>query len=384
MLGILSFRRLPFPCSARTDRPLGGLRISNPEEAEGILSGQQKGYAYRRDGCPNADGLSEPLRLLHEAESLLLVAQGQSALTAVAITLLQPNCRVLLGQTDLRWHSNHDDKHLGYLGHCDSKGTVTDRDAWSAALASRPSMVVVETIANPTMQVADIAWLAEACRNVNCLLVVDNTFATPLLCRPMVLGADIVIESLTKLVSGHSDAMLGSIACSNAIANRNRPIASNLGLAPNPLDCWLTRRGLATLPLRFQRASDNALAWHVCVRSIPRYPKWSILAWILILSFVGRDINLENGRVTCWRFISMQPARESNHSWRHLHPHVPFCATLGDIQTTISHPASTSHRLATADELQSIGVSRGTIRISCGIEETAILLEHFEQALNRM
>ena len=138
---------------------------------------------------------------------------------------------------------------------------LADTGAVRQALAERPVRAVwVETPTNPLLSVVDIAAAAQACREAGALLVVDNTFATPILDRPLEVGADLVMESLTKMIGGHSDVTLGSVSGTVDLLNQITAAVSIWGLAANPFDCWLAARGLATLTLRMQAASTNAAA----------------------------------------------------------------------------------------------------------------------------
>lgn len=355
--------------------------IESPEEADAILGNSRYGYAYRRDHHPNADSLAEPLRQLHEAEAVLLTAQGQSALTALAVTLLSPGAKVLIGEPIYGGTSTLLSSSFGAWGLDCRSIPIGCRESWEKAMSPSPTMVIVETIANPTMRVADIEWLAQLCKRHGCLLVVDNTFATPLLCQPLRLGADIVIESLTKLVGGHSDAMLGLIACQAELAERLRPILSNLGLTAQPLDCWLTRRGLATLPLRLDRACQNAMRLAEACENHSQIAKvdYPGLASHADSPLAARLFGDRFGHMLAIHFDGGVDRVEA--VMRRLQPRVPFCATLGDVVTTVSHPTSTSHRKATPAQLRAIGVSDGTLRVSCGIEDTDALVAHFLEAI---
>ncbi len=174
---------------------------------------------------------------LHRADHAILTAQGMSALAAVALAILQPDDEVLLGQP--------------VYGRCGVLFTqemtrwkvrakeipACDLNAWERSLSSRPKLAIVETITNPGMNVPDLSSIAKMCRAVGTILLVDNTFATPLLCRPLELGADLVMESLSKFVCGHSDAMLGLLCGTDRCWGRIRSTVSTFGLASSPLDC---------------------------------------------------------------------------------------------------------------------------------------------------
>jgi cystathionine beta-lyase/cystathionine gamma-synthase len=252
-------------------------------------------------------------------------------------------------------------------------------------------MVVLETITNPRLSVPDLQSIIQFVKSVSrdIVVMVDNTFATPVLCQPLSLGADLVMESLSKFVCGHGDVMLGMLAGTDAIWGRIRPVVSAFGLASSPLDCWLTTRGLATLPVRMKHASQLAmqlaakLEHHAALETVdypgltssPSYQtatsllkgRYGNMVTIHLKKVTGKDIN---------SLAQLFIERVSNV--------VPFCPSLGDAKTTLSHPASTSHRSYAAAELEKIGVHAGTLRFSCGLEEPDEVVLAIEKALDSL
>lgn len=192
--------------------PTSVWECSDPDQAGRMLGGQLPGYVYQRDGHPNADQLVSKCCELHRAEQAVVTSSGMAALSAAVLALLQAGDHVaisshLYGKSQLLLGSE-----CSRLGITSSLVDTCDLSAVASAMTPRTRMIVVETIANPLLQVADIAALAEIAHRNRSLLLVDNTFATPILCRPLVCGADLVLESITKMMNGHSDVMLGLLA----------------------------------------------------------------------------------------------------------------------------------------------------------------------------
>ncbi len=248
--------------------------------------------------------------------------------------------------------------------------TVDSRDLKQvrAALEKPAKALFVETMSNPLLAMADLPALAELAHERGCLFVVDNTFATPVLTRPLELGADCVVESLTKMIGGHSDVTLGVICGSgDQLAQINQTV-SIWGLASNPFDCWLACRGLATLPLRMRAASANAafLAnWLAEQAAVARviYPGRTdhadhTVACRLLSGGFGNMVSfeLEGGRDAVNRFMRQAKC-------------IPFSPSLGNTTTTCSHPGTTSHRYVSPAEKRRLGISDGMIRLSVGIED---------------
>lgn len=353
---------------------------ADPQQAAALLAGELPGYVYSRDGHPNADLLADKCRRLHAAQRAAVHASGMAALAAVAVAQLQQGDEVLLSQQLYGRTVQLFAGELARLGIAARLVDTADPPQVQAALGPRTRMLLVETIANPRLRVADIAVLADLVHARGARLVVDNTFASPLVCRPMELGADLVVESLTKIISGHSDVMLGLTCGSDATWTRMPVVQSAFGAVPSPFDCWLALRGLGTLGLRIQRACANAqaaaemLARHARVEGVdypglPEHPDHALAR----RQFAGQfgfmvTMHLAGGGAAAERFIA--GARR-----------ILFCPSLGDLSTTLSHPASTSHRLLSAEERAALGISEGTIRLSIGIEPTEAVLEALAEGL---
>ena len=203
--------------------------------------------------------LAQRIDALEGAEGGLVVGSGMAAVSAVLLGLCQTGDHVIgadqLYGRSLRMMS----EDLPRLGIATSLVDACDPGAVAAAIRPETRIVLIEVVSNPTIRIADLDAVAEVCAERGVLLVVDNTFTTPLGIRPFEHGADIVLHSVTKLLAGHSDATLGWVAAKDpALAERMRIFAVTTGMTPSPFDCWLAERGLATFALRYARAQDTA------------------------------------------------------------------------------------------------------------------------------
>ncbi len=342
--------------------------MRDPDDADAVLGGETPGFAYARDGHPNAEALAERCRQLHDAERGGVCASGMSALAAAVLAITKSGDHVLV--SDQLYG-----KSIRLLaGECARFGvgaTLVDTsclDKVASALATRPKLLVIETISNPQLRVADIAALSKLAHAQGTLLLVDNTFATPTLCQPLTWGADIVLESLTKMMNGHSDVVLGFLGGAASIWERVPSVISTWGLAASPFDCWLALRGLGTLEVRIERASANALAVaeflttqpavrEVFYPGLPSSSEYALARQFLSGGFGSMvTFTLAGGRAAATHFI------------RALSQAIPFAPSLGDLSTTLSHPESTSHRGHSPEERERLGIDGGTIRLSVGIE----------------
>jgi methionine-gamma-lyase len=250
---------------------------------------------------------------------------------------------------------------------------VTDAKAWD-----RPARVrYVETMANPGFPLADLSELAAT--KGDGLLIVDNTFASPALCRPLELGADLVCESATKYLNGHHDVMAGVVAGSDELVQRARAHQIEVGSVLDPFSAFLVRRGLKTLALRLERAGENALAvgqflegndriGRVLYAGLESYPQ-HVLARRQLDGFGGMlAFELEGGREAGERFMDA----------------LRLCAratSLGGVDTVLHHPASTSHRQFSPEQLADAGISAGLLRLSVGCEDADDIVADLDQAL---
>ena len=267
---------------------------------------------------------------------------------------------------------------------------AADLDAVGAALAAArsagapPAALIVETLSNPLLKVADLPALAGLAHAAGAALIVDNTFATPYLCRPLGLGADYVVHSATKYLGGHGDVLAGVIVTSAArrreLNEINKLVGANLG----PQEAWLVLRGIKTLPLRMQRQCENAAqiaAWlaahprvsHVNYPGLASHPQHALAARLLergqsgaMMSFDIRD----GDRARVFRFME---------ALRLVLP----ATTLGDVYSLVLYPAHSSHRALDPELRRRIGIGDGLVRLSAGIEDPADIIADLGQALAR-
>ncbi len=364
--------------------PAAVYRCDDPAQANAMLGGELPGYVYRRDGHPNADILAEKCRQLHGAERAAICGSGMSALAAVFLAHLATGDHVVVSDALYGRSVQLFTKEAQRLGIDSTIVDVCTIAALQAALRpQKTKLVVLETISNPLLRVADISAVAQATHAAGARLLVDNTFASPAICRPLELGADWVMESLTKIINGHSDVLLGLVCGQSANWDRMDFAISCWGLNSNPFDCWLTARGLGTMALRVERSSDNALAaakllvnelpeGAVHYPGLPEHPDHPLA----VRQFTGRfgsivTFTLPGGTPAATKFIQ--------HASR-----IPFSPSLGDLSTTLSHPESTSHRGLTPAERERLGIYGGTIRLSVGIESAEWVCESLQEGLSAL
>lgn len=351
------------------------------DQARDMLAGARPGYVYQRDRHPNADMFGEKCRQLHGAQRAVVTSSGMAALSAALLSQLVQGDHVLVSNQLYGRSSLLLTQELARLGIDSTEVDTTHLTATAAALTARTRLLVVETISNPLLRVADIAALAAIAHDRGAKLLVDNTFATPIFCRPLALGADFVLESVSKMMNGHSDVVLGLLCGWSRDWDRVPLVVSAWGLASSPFDCWLAGRGLATMPLRVARAAENALAaarflsgrpevQRVDYPGLPDHPDHEL---------ASRQFHGGCGTVVAFHLRGGQSAADAFIAASR---RIPFCPSLGEVSTTLSHPASTSHRGLSPEQRAVLGICDGTIRLSLGVESVEHVLESLTEGLS--
>ena len=378
-------RRTPFPGSATTPLvppivPSAVFVARDADQMNSIYEGQAQGFTYGREGSPNAELLATKIAALEGAETAFVTSSGMSAVAAIALGLLKAGDHIVAGNQLYGRTMRLVSQELPRLGFATDLVDATDAAAVERAIRPNTRLLLVEVVSNPLLRIPDVAALGALARSRGVLLVVDNTFPTPLAFHPMALGAHVVFHSITKMLAGHSDVTLGVVCSSRELGTPIREAIVTWGLNGSPFDCWLAERGMNTLELRVARSNANAaaladfLGQQPAVRRVfypgrTDHPDHAVARRLLGDQF-GNMVTFEiaGGRDTVNRF--MQALRS-----------IPFAPTLGDVSTIISHPGVTSHRGLTADAREALGIREGTIRVSVGVEALSLLEEEFGAAL---
>ena len=340
--------------------------------------GEHKGFEYARTRNPTRDALERNLAALEGAAHGFAFASGMAATDAV-LKLLSSGDHVICG--DNVYGGTHRIMTMVFERFGLDFSFVDTRDIGNveAALTERTKMVFVETPTNPMMRLTDLRAVGELCRARGLVLVVDNTFATPVLQRPIELGAELVVHSTTKYLNGHSDVVGGAVLTTrDDLAEQLGFIQNAAGAVPGPLDCWLTLRGTKTLPVRMaqhdrsgraiaQWAAEHPKVERVYYPGLPDHPQHELAC--RQMSGFGGMISLELG--------SLERARAVANGTRLF----ALAESLGGVESLIGHPASMTHASVPQAMREEMGLTDGLIRLSVGIEDTEDLIADLEQAL---
>ncbi|NUQ39355.1 MAG: PLP-dependent transferase, partial [Caldilineales bacterium] len=338
---------------------------------------------YARDGSPTPALLEEALTTLARGRYTTVFGSGMAAIAA-ALAVAAAGKRVLAAP-DLYGRTYHlMQSWLPGTGAEVRFANAQDHEGIAALLRDwQPHLLVLETLSNPLVKISDLPWLIAQAQAVGCKTLVDNTFASPYLCRPAELGAAFTVESLTKYINGHGDVTGGAVTCLEAGDHKALvEYRTAFGAVLDPQAAWLTLRGLRTLGLRLRQQCANAAALaafltvhpavaHVYYPGLSHHPGHALAGQM----FGGRGF----GGMLAFDLAEATRAR----AWQVMDRlHVAVAApTLGDIATLVSHPRTASHRNLTPAQAAAIGIGEGAIRVSAGIEHSDDLLADFRQAL---
>ena len=354
--------------------------FADAEACAAALNDPRAGYAYSRYRNPTTNALENALADLEGGSGAIATSSGMGAVNAVLLSQLRAGDHVIAQQclyggtfavfADLAARYGIE---VSYI-------SGRDPGELGAALRPRSRLLYLETIANPTAAVSDLPGLLAAARAAGLTSVVDNTFATPMLCRPIELGADIVIHSATKYLGGHDDVTLGIIVAAGAEQfGALWQHTTELGVAADPFAAWLTLRGLKTLALRMDRhcATAGFLARQLAVHPKVAAVHWPGLAGHPDHAVAARILSGFGGMLA----FDLAGGREAGLAFVEALRLAALAPSLGGAETLVLHPASTSHRQLDSAQLAAAGVGPGSIRVSAGLEHPDDLWADFAQAL---
>jgi cystathionine beta-lyase/cystathionine gamma-synthase len=337
------------------------------------------GYTYARIENPTADALAGAFAELHEAEAGFAFGSGMAAVHAAILSLVSAGDRIVCTRAVYGSTRALLDGVFGRLGVTVTYVDPTDHDAVEAALTAGPTrLLYAETISNPTIVVADLARLAELGHAHGAVVVVDNTFASPYLCQPLSLGVDLVVESATKWLSGHSDVIAGVVAGSRERMEAVRRVSIDTGGIVAPFSAFLVLRGLQTLHVRMDRHTRSAgtLADH-----LEAHPGVRSVAWPGSPSHPQAEVARRQLRAGGGMLAMDLGSREAAAAFIDGLNIPPVTATLGSVVTYAVHPPTATHRQLSEEQLLATGIPPGLVRVSVGLEDVDDLLGDVDQAL---
>jgi O-succinylhomoserine sulfhydrylase len=358
-----------------------GFVYDTAEEAEAAFKGDHKRYIYGRYGNPTVTAFEERLRLLEGAEVCKGTASGMAAVHAALICQLQAGDKVVASRAlfgSCHYIINELLPRFGVETHLVDG---TDYDQWEAAIGSDVTVTFLESPSNPTLEIIDIARVAELTHAAGGKLVVDNALASPVVQKPLSLGADVVIYSATKHIDGQGRSLGGAILGPTEIVEEKLSnIMRHTGPSLSPFNAWILLKGLETLDLRVERHSRNAHQVAVFLNNhsniskvlypgLATHPDYALAQKQMRDGGTVVTFELDGGKEKAFQFLNaLQIADISNN--------------LGDSKSLVTHPATTTHQRLDEEERARLGISGGIVRLSVGLEDPIDLISDIEQALD--
>ena len=346
--------------------PTSSFVYGSAAQAAARFGGDEPGNIYSRFTNPTVQAFEGRIAAMEGGEKAVATASGMAAILSTCMALLQAGDHVVcsrgvFGTTNVLFQ-----KYMARFGVETTFVSLTNMDEWQASVRPETRMLFLETPSNPLCEVADMAALSALAKASDALLVVDNCFCTPVLQRPLEVGADLVIHSATKYLDGQGRCVGGVVVGPARYLDEIYGFIRSAGPTMSPFNAWVFQKGLETLPIRMRAHCDNALElaqWleqqpevaRVYYAGLPSHPQHD-LAKRQQSGFGGIvSFELAGGREPAWRFIDATRM-------------ISITANLGDVKTTITHPATTTHGRLSPEDKDKAGITEGLIRLSVGIE----------------
>jgi cystathionine beta-lyase/cystathionine gamma-synthase len=352
----------------------------NPDVVADLKStGGRGSYSYTRVGNPTIEAAARVIAALEGAQGAVVVASGMAAITAAVTALLPPGGRLVAAEELYGDAAHLFDQHFARTGYQVARLPLATLCAGDDAALGPADVVYVETLSSPMLRVADIEQITGLAHRAGARLVVDDTFTTPVNCKPLALGADLVLCSATKYLNGHSDVVAGAVAGPAELVEQVRDLVTITGGTADPMAAYLLLRGLKTLPIRMARHNQTAL-W--LAEQLSERPELELVAYPMLAShpdhvLAARLLGGGAGIVT----IRVAGGDAAVHRVQDRLRLIQPATSLGAIESLACIPAETSHLTVSEAERIRLGILPGTLRLSIGLEEPADLLHDLVQAL---
>ena len=337
------------------------------------FAGEEEGFTYGRSGNPTVSSFEMRLAAMEGSEAALATSSGMSAVMLMLFSLLKSGDHVLYSQSMFGSTIKLIGSEFARFGVESTIVPQTDLAAWKTAIRPNTKILFAETPTNPLTEVCDIQALADLAHNAGALLAVDNCFATPILQRPMAMGADIVMHSGTKYLDGQGRVMAGALCASeDLITGKCLPIMKNGGMVLSPFNAWVVLKGLETLDIRMRAQSARA---HEMALWLEQHPLVSRVFYPGLTSHPQHALAMQQmsnlgGAVLSFDVKASDPQMARSRAFHVLDSLrvLSLCTNLGDTKTLLTHPASTSHGKLSEDQRQAAGIGQGLIRLAVGLE----------------
>lgn len=348
-----------------------------------IFAGEDNGYVYTRLGNPTQAALEREMAFLEGGEAALCFSSGMAAISGVILSLCQSGDNLVSSDTVYGGTHNLYKETLPRWNIQVKEIDATNLKNLENAIDEKTRMIFIESPANPTLSIIDIEGCANIAKKNGIPLVIDNTFATPYLQRPLEMGAQIIIHSATKYIGGHGDTVAGVVVGKkNYIDELRAKILRDIGGVISPLNAWLLLRGLKTLPVRMDRHCANALE---IAKFLSLHPKINWVRYPGLSTHPQHEMAVKQmkkfgGMIT----FEVKGGRRAGEKLMNSVGLITLAVSLGDCDSLMEHPASMTHSTYSAEKLTEIGVSEGLIRVSVGLEDPSDIITDLKLALKKI
>lgn len=353
------------------------------ETLDAVYANEKQGYVYSRNANPTHDQLSEIMAAIEEGEDSRVYGSGMGAISMAVLANVEAGDHVIADKVLYGGTFQLFNEQLRKFG-VETTFLDLENDDIEKHMKPNTKLIYLETITNPLMGVVDIRKVADVAHRHDAIVIVDNTFASPVICQPLNLGADVVVHSATKYICGHSDVTGGVVVANKDMIKKIHNTAAILGPTLSPFDAWILIRSLRTLEIRMKEHSENALKLAEYLEKQPQIskvyypglkssPHHELASEIFMNDMYGGmlSIDLAGGEKAAYEFV------------RELET-IKFLPSLASFSTSLSYPGKTSHRALTEKEREEAGISMGLIRLSIGMENIDDLIKEFDKALKKL
>ncbi|WP_456270029.1 O-succinylhomoserine sulfhydrylase [Kushneria sp. AK178] len=362
--------------------PTSSFVYESAAEAAAKFSGEEAGNVYSRFTNPSVQTFEARLAAMEGADACVATSSGMAAIMSTVLGLLEAGDEIVASRALFGSTVSLLTKYFGKLGVVTHFVELSDLDSWKAAMTSRTKLLFAETPSNPLSEIADIRALADIAHEHGAWLAIDNCFCTPALLRPIEHGADLVIHSATKYLDGQGRAIGGAVAGRSDLVREVHGVVRTCGPSMSPFNAWIFTKGLETLGLRMRAHCDNTLAlaqWfeahpgveRVFYSGLASHPQHDLAARQQSGFGAVLGVEVKGGRDGAWSVIDATQL-------------VSITGNLGDLKTTITHPATTTHGRLSDEQRATAGITQGLIRIAVGLEHLEDLKRDLARGLDAL
>jgi len=356
-------------------------KFRNVQHGADLFAGKEKGYIYTRIANPTIEVFEKKMALIENGYGAIATASGMAAVSTAFIAMLSAGDHVISTAAVYGPSRNIMENHMKRFNIQSSYISTVHPGDVEQAILPNTKMIFLETPTNPTMEITDIEAIVKIASKRGIIVVVDNTFATPVLQKPLDLGADIVLHSLTKYINGHADVVGGVLVASNKeLYDKLRSVMVGFGCNMDPHQAFLVYRGMKTLKLRVEKAQENA---EMVAEFLQQHPKVESVMYPGLKNHPQYELGKKqmNGPGSMICFELKGGFHSGVNLLNNLHCAI-LAVSLGGVETLIQHPASMTHAGVPADKRASSGITDGLVRMSVGIEDVEDIIDDLNQALN--